>query len=59
MSEEHTDDRTPPTSSHPGLDAALAEVADLSEVPLTEHHSRLERAHQALHEVLTAARPTP
>ncbi|MVA75593.1 hypothetical protein GC722_06075 [Auraticoccus sp. F435] len=45
-----------PTSDLPEVDAALREVADLSSVPLEEHHRRLERAHEVLHAVLDRAR---
>ncbi len=47
------------------IDAALTELDDLAERPLAEHHDRLVRAHEALHDALerrddadpTGARP--
>lgn len=47
---------TVPSAAQTEVDAALAEVADLSDVPLAEHHTRLERAHEVLHGVLNRAR---
>ncbi len=46
----------PPTSDQPEVDEALRRVVDLSDVPLADHHERLERAHEVLHGVLDRAR---
>ncbi|WP_158548027.1 hypothetical protein [Desertihabitans brevis] len=53
MTDPDATDEATPTSRHPELDAALDAVADLGSVPLAEHHERLERAHRALHELLS------
>jgi hypothetical protein len=42
----------PPAVDHPGIAAALQEVADLDDRPLTEHQGRLSRVHEVLHDVL-------
>jgi hypothetical protein len=39
----------------PDVDAAVADLADLTIAPLSEHHDRLARAHAALNEALTAS----
>ena len=43
---------TPPDVDHPGIAAALQEVADLDERPLDEHQARLSHVHEVLHDVL-------
>jgi hypothetical protein len=43
---------TPPDVDHPGIAAALQEVADLDDRPLAEHQARLSRVHEVLHDVL-------
>lgn len=34
------------------IDAALTELDDLAELPVSEHHDRLSRVHEALHTAL-------
>lgn len=46
----------PPTTGMAAVDAALAEVADLSQVPLDEHHDRLQAAQEVLARVLETSR---
>ncbi|OYO22111.1 hypothetical protein CGZ93_09430 [Enemella dayhoffiae] len=42
-----------PTTGHARVDGVLADLADLAERPLTEHHDALARAHEDLHRVLS------
>ena len=42
----------PPAVDHPAITEALQQVADLEDRPLAEHHARLSRVHEVLHEVL-------
>ena len=42
----------PPEVDHPDIAAALQQVADLDDRPLTEHQERLSRVHEVLHDVL-------
>ena len=42
----------PPRVEHPGIAAALDELAGLDDRPLTEHQARLSRVHGVLHGVL-------
>ncbi|MBA8795277.1 hypothetical protein FHX74_002905 [Friedmanniella endophytica] len=41
-----------PSTGHAGVDDALAELDDLAERPLEEHHDRLSAAHERLHDAL-------
>jgi hypothetical protein len=43
---------SPPPTGHPAVDDALRELADLGSAPLADHHDRLAKAHEALHEAL-------
>ena len=43
---------TPPRVEHPGVAAALDELAGLDDRPLGEHQARLRRVHEVLHGVL-------
>jgi hypothetical protein len=45
-------DEGPPQTGDAEVDAALQELADLSERPLAEHHDRLARVHEVLHGAL-------
>lgn len=47
----HSGTSLPPTG-HPAVDDALRELADLGSAPLADHHDRLAKAHEALHEAL-------
>lgn len=49
-------DEPPAELTDPDVRAALDRVADLTGVPLAEHHTRLEAAHTALQEVLARSR---
>lgn len=40
------------TTGEPTVDAAVAELAGLDQVPLSEHHDRLTRVHDVLHQAL-------
>lgn len=46
----------PPETGNPVVDDAMARVADLSGVPVDEHHDRLQAAHEVLSDVLAKAR---
>ena len=41
----------PPTGVEE-IDAALVDLDDLAELPVSEHHDRLSRVHEALHTAL-------
>jgi hypothetical protein len=41
-----------PQTGNATVDDALLRLTDLSSLPLAEHHDRLTRAHEALHEAL-------
>ncbi len=44
---------TPPgATGDPAIDAALADLDDLDEAAVSEHHDRLARAHETLHAAL-------
>jgi hypothetical protein len=43
---------SPPRTGHAAVDDALHELADLGSAPLADHHDRLAKAHEALHEAL-------
>jgi hypothetical protein len=53
---ESTSERTdgPPVTGEADVDEALAGLADLDAVPVTEHHDRLARAHEVLRTALEA-----
>jgi hypothetical protein len=42
----------PPVTGVAAVDDALADLGDLRSVPVQEHHDRLARAAEALHEAL-------
>jgi hypothetical protein len=42
----------PPTTGDSGIDEALASLATLDELPVTEHHDQLARVHDALRAAL-------
>ena len=42
----------PPRVEHPGIAAALEELAGLDDRPLSEQQARLTRVHEVLHGVL-------
>ena len=41
-----------PQTGHAAIDDALLKLADLALVPLSDHHDRLAKAHEVLHEAL-------
>lgn len=41
-----------PVTGLPAVDDALSRLADLDELPVSEHHDALSAAHEALHEAL-------
>jgi hypothetical protein len=43
---------TPPLTGNAAIDDALRGLADLASAPLSDHHDRLAKAHEALHETL-------
>ena len=47
-----------PVTGHVAIDAALAEVSDLTEVPVGEHYQRLLAAQEVLAQVLDTSRDT-
>jgi hypothetical protein len=49
----------PPATGVAAVDDALAELGDLRTVPVQEHHDRLARAAEALHETLHDDRDAP
>jgi hypothetical protein len=56
--ETSTADDEPTHTGVPGVDAVLAEIDDLDELPLDEHLGAFERAHDALRSALDAAPDT-
>ena len=42
----------PPETGHAAIDDALLGLADLASGPLSDHHDRLAKAHEVLHEAL-------
>lgn len=42
----------PPQTGHAAIDDALLGLADLTSAPLSDHHDRLAKAHEVLHEAL-------
>ena len=46
---------SPPVTGHVTVDDALGRLEDLASAPLSEHHDRLAKAHEALHEALDAS----
>ena len=42
----------PPLTGNVTIDDALRGLADLASAPLSDHHDRLAKAHEALHEAL-------
>lgn len=45
-------DTPPPVTGEAAVDEAMAGLADLGSVPVPDHHDRLARAHEALHQVM-------
>jgi hypothetical protein len=43
---------SPPLTGNATIDDALLGLADLASAPLSDHHDRLAKAHEALHEAL-------
>jgi hypothetical protein len=43
---------SPPQTGHPTIDEALLSLVDLDSAPLSDHHDRLAKAHEVLHEAL-------
>ncbi len=43
---------SPPPTGNAIIDDALLGLADLASAPLSDHHDRLAKAHEALHEAL-------
>jgi hypothetical protein len=41
-----------PLTGNAKIDDALRGLADLASAPLTDHHDRLAKAHEAMHEAL-------
>jgi hypothetical protein len=41
-----------PQTGHAAIDDALLGLADLASAPLSDHHDRLAKAHEVLHEAL-------
>jgi hypothetical protein len=50
---------SPPQTSHAAIDDALLGLADLASAPLSDHHDRLAKAHEVLHEALDRADDQP
>lgn len=50
---------TAPVTGDAEIDHALASVADLTEVPLHEHHGRLQAAQDTLVRALESSREAP
>lgn len=46
----------PPVTGNAMIDAALRQVADLADVPVEQHHDRLQRVQDLLNEVLESSR---
>ncbi|MGH3340661.1 MAG: hypothetical protein ACRDPL_17775, partial [Propionibacteriaceae bacterium] len=43
---------SPPLTDNATIDGALLGLADLASAPLSDHHDRLAKAHDVLHEAL-------
>jgi hypothetical protein len=43
---------SPPTTGNAPIDNALLGLADLPSAPLSDHHDRLAKAHEVLHQAL-------
>lgn len=43
---------SPPKTGSAAIDDALVGLTDLASAPLSDHHDRLAKAHEALHEAL-------
>lgn len=43
---------SPPATGNATVDDALRGLPDLASAPLSDHHDRLAKAHEALHEAL-------
>ena len=50
---------SPPQTGHAAIDDALLGLADLASAPLSDHHDRLAKAHEVLHEALDRADDQP
>ncbi|HET9778031.1 MAG TPA: hypothetical protein VFP81_01970 [Propionibacteriaceae bacterium] len=48
----HDPATSPPLTGHAAIDEALGELADLGSTSLADHHDRLAKAHETLHEAL-------
>ena len=46
----------PPDTGNPVIDEALRGLADLTDVPVGQHHDRLQRVQDILQEVLESSR---
>ena len=42
----------PPQTGHAAIDEAMLGLVDLTSAPLSDHHDRLAKAHEVLHEAL-------
>ena len=49
---EPNEETSPPTTGNATIDDALLGLADLPSAPLSDHHDRLVKAHEILHEAL-------
>ncbi|HEY5786485.1 MAG TPA: hypothetical protein VIT65_17085 [Microlunatus sp.] len=49
VSTPESEDDALPVTGLPAVDRALAELADLDERPVSEHHTALAAAHEVLH----------
>jgi hypothetical protein len=43
---------SPPQTGHAAIDNDLLGLAEIASAPLSDHHDRLAKAHEALHEAL-------
>jgi hypothetical protein len=59
VTEPTADPEAPPLTGVVDVDGALAELGDLRAIPVQEHHDRLARAAEALHEALRDDRDAP
>ena len=49
---EPNDVTSPAATGHATIDDAMRALVDLGSVPLSDHHDRLAKAHETLHEAL-------
>jgi len=49
---EPNEETSPPPTGNATIDEALLGLADVASAPLSDHHDRLAKAHEVLHDAL-------